>query len=511
MASLTTSLNDLSPANASVNARHREIPPLRGVQGDNFSSGQINYRWELGANQRMCMAKSYIRCRFRITREDGTQLTVSDDVAPAHGFCSHLFKSAEFRIGQQTIERVSDNMARVDALKTRIRKSKSWIDSVGKSTNFWDCDFGKRQLDVVREEDIPDATSIRTVTPEDAGFAAGTTVEYTAADNLLTFSAPNFGKVNVGDVVIVDETAFPVLDVVNGTQVLTDNNILVDVAATADFLVSKLEKKLDCEVEPKRAVDHEVIWQPPMSIFEHSEGLPTGRYELSLSPNNVNDFKQRCVQSLFENKIPGDDFDIQIQDLNLYIYQYDSERVTDTTYYIDLDNVRAQRETLDNANDQMKNFDVAPSTYALTLAIGDTRSYTNTQFPESFFRGDGSDKLQSFYISYAGQQQPSPDARLDLTANKYQVAQVYTDTLMHTGSYYDSGGSEPLAEWRNRGQYYTYLFERDGTDRSSRVSLKLVFESIPTNSEVMLFDHYKSVVSVRIENGLTTNVSIAEQ
>lgn len=522
MSTLTTDLNQLSSVNSSINARHREVPPLRGIQGNNFSSSDINYRWELGANQRMNLAKSYLRLRFRLYKDTGAggpqYLKVSDDVAPAQNFCANLFKSCEFKIGQQTVDRVSSNLTRIDVLRNRIRKSKSWMDSVGASTNFMACEFGKRQLDVCDPASVPGATEINNLSAVELGLNAGNvavTVEATAAGDTLTFAnARDIRSIlRLGDTITLAGVEYTIL-VFNDATVAVVTNVAADVAATANFRIIRKEVSLNCDNKPKRSQTHECIWQPPLAIFEHNEGMPTGRYELTLSPQNVNDFKKRCVESLLDDRNPGGagaDYDLEIIDCNMYVYQYDSERVVNTTYYIDMDNIRAQRETLDAVTDQTKQFDVSPSTYALTMAFGDTRAPTTTQISEAKFKSPSSDELRSFFLSYGGVQQPSPDARLDLQNNAYQVLQVYNDTLMATGSYYDSGGSETVSEWIARGQYYTYIYERDGTDRSTRVNIKLVFGSDPNNTEVLLFDHYKSVATVQVENGIVTNVSVAEQ
>ena len=70
-------------------------------------------------------------------------------------------------------------------------------------------------------------------------------------------------------------------------------------------------------------------------------------------------------------------------------------------------------------NFQQKNFDVSPSTYALTVAYQDLRAGENTALSASKFKAYEVGaiptaaqelNLSRFFINYAGQNLPAPDA-----------------------------------------------------------------------------------------------------
>ncbi len=520
--SLITDESKLDSSNdGRINGRHRQVPPLRGIQNDNFASGNINYRFELGSTQYWVPSKSYLRCKIDITDENGDILLVNDNIAPSMGLMSHLFKSAEFRIGQQTVSRISDNMPRIDSLRKRIRKSKSWMDTVGRSLNFWSPDFKQRQQDVCLGPVASDYVEY-----EREEMKINETASNADGGNDIILSAEvdlHLRGVKNGDLISYRDVVYTILGI-GPDRVIVGENIAGAVAGIDDFTfaIKQPNEYLGSDNKPRRAKTHELIWVPPLSIFEYTKPLPVGRYELSLTPNTLNDFQQRCIESIGA-KVAGTDYKVSIKELNLYIYQYDGPRVSTTEYLVDMDEIRCQRTVLDDNNGgrQMKQFDVSPSTYALTLAFGDTKATQSTEYSESKFKvgksteSDKSESLSGYYISFGGQQQPSPDADpvYDPDNGVDNIAREYVDTLLATGAIYDSGGAETIQEWSARGRYYTKVFDRDRDARDTRVTLSMGFNVPFTNNEaeVLLFDHYRSVAVVTVENGAVTNIVLEEK
>ena len=190
---------------------YQQVPPNRPVNNASFSDGSIEYRFKTNSTKYWIPSRSYLRMRVKMSKADGTALLTSDDVAPVYGFASSLFQNAEFQMSGKTVSRVSDFMPQIDALQTRMNNSKSWVDSVGASTNFWSCDFKHRQSDVTS-----DGFLVREITDEanpvgdpysrsQLGFdvagggapPAGTrnAVQYTEATGLLAFSVNGGGAI----------------------------------------------------------------------------------------------------------------------------------------------------------------------------------------------------------------------------------------------------------------------------------------------------------------------------
>jgi len=146
---LKTSPNQLSSVNMGMsNMTYDKIPPMRDIGGSRFPGGQIVFRWEMAGQKRWIPNRSFLRFRFQLSKADGTQLVVADNVAPNMALVSSLFQSMEFRINDKTVSRIGQNLHQVDTLYNRMNKSKSWLDGYASSTNFYDPDFLKRNADV---------------------------------------------------------------------------------------------------------------------------------------------------------------------------------------------------------------------------------------------------------------------------------------------------------------------------------------------------------------------------
>jgi len=121
--------------------------------------------------------------------------------------------------------------------------------------------------------------------------------------------------------------------------------------------------------------------------------------------------------------------------------------------------------------------------------------------------------LTRFYINYAGQNLPAPDADPEFVEGKDWTAQRYTETQLYSGAYFDTGGAESIEEWQERGAYYHFKWPRDGTDRSTRVTVHQQFATGAdmTNTRVLLFDHSRQVASVQVKAGRVVDVRVEDQ
>ena len=197
---LPTSASELVSANqGTANAQYRQITSTRNVQTTAFHNGVIQFRFETGGNTWFVADKSYFRIRYKYlqVREDGGAYLPplsSGDMAPSMGPSSGLFQSVEVRLNGQTVERIGERLPLIDALKTRMGKSKAWLDSVGRNTNFWSESFEARKQDIavdgyascedsmylVSRENSPLLTTVQ------AGFTAAATFLYVANATVVT-------------------------------------------------------------------------------------------------------------------------------------------------------------------------------------------------------------------------------------------------------------------------------------------------------------------------------------
>lgn len=417
---LKQSPSELSSVNSGISKMsYLQHAPTRDVTGQNFSNGQISFKFSLSGQQWWLPSRTYLRLRARFSAGDNP-LAALADAALSMDLMANMFQSCEFRIQDKTVSKVSDFVAQVDSLNTRLNKSKSYIDSIGSATNSWEALSSSR---------LSSVTTFR-----------------------------------------------------------------------------------------------EFIWTPPLSVFGITEALPAGDYELILTPYNRAALGKRLVESKtnVDEGVAATDFAFVIEDLYLYVAEVMGPRSDNMSYYLDLDNIRCQSDVIKNRSFQAKTFNVSPSTYALTVAYQDGRVGTDTVLSSTKFKSakdtiafdDRHEELNlnRMYIQFAGQSVPSPDAAPSFDANSDRTVQRYLETQLNSGSLFDTGGSETLDEFHERGSYYHFVIPRDGSDRSTAVQVHQGFAagSEVDNMRVLLFDHYKSVARVQIREGRVYSVDVEE-
>jgi hypothetical protein len=271
----------------------------------------------------------------------------------------------------------------------------------------------------------------------------------------------------------------------------------------------------------RHMTEFEITWQPPLSIFKVGHAMPSGKYELVLNPQTASVYKKYAIQSVGGNKIPnlnskgqapsaGAQFQFEVDTMYMYVNTVEGPRYDDGTFLLDLEQTNCASEKIESVSFAQRNFDVSPSTYALSVAYQDIRAGNDTRCSTSQFKSynaavDSEEelKLNRFFINYAGQNLPAPDADPDFTPNKDYTVNRYLDTQIYSGAYYDAGGAETISQWHTRGAYYYFSWSRDGTDRSTRVTVNQQFgggdtPADVTNMRLLLFSHSKQIARISV-------------
>jgi len=544
---LKTTVEELSSANQGTSRmEYEQHPPTRDVTLTNFPNGAIHFRWQTSGQKWWIPSRSYLRIRCNLAKPNAArnaseQLKLADNIAPNMGLCASLFQSAEFRINDKTISRIGDFMPQIDALETRLSKSKGYLESVGAASNLWDVDFSKRQSVVVADGVYnPIVISARTSRTQ-LGFDAATNTVAIAADTgVLTFAQAGGAALPAAlpfvagdeiEIVVggaVGTVRYVVSNVINATTLQLNNLQTIAVAAAA------VEFTRIRNVSPNEArgvEDFELIWQPPLSIFKVGHALPSMKAELVLNPQTASVYQKYAIQSIGVDKTPntatpgapsaGSNYIFNVQSMYFYCNTVEGPRADDVTYLLDLEQTNCQSEQF-GANQNgltQRNFDVSPSTYALTVAYQDARSGSDTRHSSSIFKvsntartsNNEEQKLSRFFINYAGQNLPAPDADPNFTTVKDYTTQRYIESQIYNGAMFDTGGAESLEEWHKRGSYYYFSWPRDGTDRSTRVNVHNEFPGADTTHfRMLLFSHSKQVARVRVQDGRVIDVQLED-
>jgi len=549
---LKKDVSELSSANEGISKmEYEQHPPTRDVVNNSFPNGAIHFRFQTSGQKWWIPSKSYLRMRVQLTKGDGSAVDVAFGSAPNMGFMSNLFQSAEFRINDKVVSRISDFMPQVDALETRLTKSKSWLDSVGESSNWWAESQSLRLAEVASNGTIVKDTVA--ITPPDTvaidtaiGYAANNSVAYDAGTGVVTFAAgagPAVPNTNVsfavGDYLILTDgtigdgaknVKLEVLAVNANATMTVRADIATDIAAANDIRFSRSRPNPIVAPPARRIGEFETVYQPPLSLFKIGHALPCGRYELVLNPQTATSYQKRAIESILGQasinpQLPGvagnaANVKVNVVDFYMYCATVDGPRADDMTYLLDLEQTRCQAEKIDTDSFQQKNFDVSPSTFALTAAYQDLRAGENTALSASKFKSYDAAaqptvsqelKLNRFFINFAGQNLPAPDANPEFQAGRDYTTQRYIESQIYSGAYYDTGGAETIEEYHDRGAYYYFSWPRDGTDRSTRVNVHQQFDGADiTNMRLLLFDHSKQVGRIRIQDGRVVDVQLED-
>ena len=529
---------DLDSSNHGItNSNLRQITASRGINKDSFSSGVQNFKFELAGNKWWRPSKSYMRLRCKLSKTAAVPLRLSDGIAPAMGLCGNLYQNMDFKMGDTTISRVSNNVGQVNVLKQRLEKSRAWTKSIGASTNFWDESFVNRQNAVCQDGVVAGRIVEETLRRQDQiGYNAADTAEYKA------------NKV----VEIVYQNAQPEGTWIAGDlysdiwlQEIAPRQVILDVAASLDFKTWSLQLSQLATITPiaandasqftrtrntsdnsRRVSEMELIWQPPLSIFDYEGALPCGKYELSMLPFNVSQMKLNAIESIGVASKSVDDFVFEVEEIYLYIEELEGENCTDMKYLLDLSQLRMQENVFTTSGFAQRSFDVSPATNALTIAYQDGRVNSDTRVSASKFKiypaaippdaatniiSDYGLSMNRQYFSYSGHNYPPQDAETKFDATTDRTTQRYVESLMQSNAYSDTGGNETIAEFHSAGSYYHQKIYKDRSDGATRAVVYSGFSGVDNaNARVLVFDTHTIVAEVTISNGSIKNVSVAE-
>jgi hypothetical protein len=547
---LKQSEDDLDMSNHKIlNTNLRQITASRGIAADNFSSGIQNFKFEMSGNRWWRPSNSYMRLRCKLTKngnaanptqpsQAGTPLTLSDGIAPAMGLCGNLYQNMDFKMGDTTVSRISNSVAQVDTLKHRLSKSRSWAKSIGASTNFWDESFKQRQNAVCADGVDSDRITQELKRVDIAGYAAADTVQYVAGTNtaiIVYAGAQANGLWKAGDL-YTDYTSGSVEAHQVITAVATTDNItwiihLSQFPAIGNFgptNANQWSRTRFTGTRSQRVSEFELVWTPPLSIFDYEGCLPCGRYELSMLPFSKEQMKKNAIESIGLASKLDTDYHFEVDDIYLCIEELEGENCTDMKYLLDLTQTRAQSFPFTAGTGfSQKSFDISPATRAITIAYQDSRTFSDTRITASKFKiqedivpqdaalrinSDFALKLSRQYFSYGASNYPPQDSDPKFDATTDRTTQRYVESLMQSRAYHDTGGSESLSEFHDAGSYYHQKIYRPKGDGSTRCVVHSSFASAVDSkfAEVLLFDEYSIVAQVTLANGAIKEIVVEE-
>jgi hypothetical protein len=537
---------------------YQEEPGDRTAVGTQFESGLVKFRLDNAGTNWWIPAKSYwrIRATFGMCRDNGEPflpIQLGADIAPAMGFCSTLFKSVEAIAKDKTIERVSERVAEIGTIRTRIGMSKSWLDSTGFLTNMWGASFAERHNMIAQQGYLANRVDgygfgSYEYDAVDLGYGGGTTAAYNSATQLVTLvpNTPldeNNVSIRRGDIFRISAAnrVFQVLHTVDSTDQPSSllfnvtelkGNSIGDIVADVDFGLYKIADS-ETNLAPG-ASSFEMIYKPELGLFDYQNGLPPGaQWEILFNPFENTQYKQRCVESQQTALVPRrgdqaqnlqDDFDVDITFFRAYFFYAVGDRFDNGSYYIDTIHARCQLAYLPtNATSLTQtNFEVQPKTNAMAIAFQDQEMGVNTLRSVTRFiiRRTATApfgqqmNLTRMWIQYNSEIKPRPDwtgqylapSETDSLVFKTNYwLRLWTDTLLESNQFFSEGGSEDFNTWVVRGPFIYNMWPKDAYANNTRVNVNTQFSTpfSPAGSMpiLLLFNFWRSATRFYHRNG----------
>lgn len=483
---------------------YQQITPLKDIRGSNFPNATIRIPFEL-TNRTWVPRDSYLRFRIKFTKANGEFLACSDDIAPNMGTIANLFQNIKLEMAGKCVEEISDYIPQIDALHTRLNNSKTWLDGVGKSTNWWQYNQRERMREV-SDDGVGIFYPACTVGDNrvEMGFDANNNTVAIDDVGLLTFAVgaggaalPLVNPYQVGDIFRIFGVDYLVLDVLN--------NITMEVSKGNPFPANTSDwfRVPAAQVPSSLRSNVEFIWKPPLGIWD-SPMMPPGMYSLIFVPANEANYQNMSVESVRENKLQNIDFKMEIEDIYLYLYTMrDNPFANKTSSTIPFTTIKAQVEDLDSLGLQQKQFALVRPISAMTVCFQDKTVISDTRFSASKFKVRNSLELslERLFLQYRGVKLPSPDSDPDYTKPNDYLTQRYFETLMYSGQMEDG---ESKTDWLQRGPYYHFALDDNDPELNNDKKAVISFQfssDLSTSGQIIFFYHNDKQLLLTLKNG----------
>lgn len=477
----------------------------RSIAGSEFISGSQDFLFNVSGNQKWSPARSYFRLRCSLRKDAGiVQPLASDRLAFAENFVANLYSNIYCYIGNVDISSVTQFCGQAGMIRNRLSKTKPWLDSIGKSSYYLVPSLEER-INSLSSDALPDGTFTRT-NRTTLGFDALNQVAIVAATGVLTFTAnvgadpPNTNVAfRAGDVIALSGSYYTVT-VVNANKTMTVSpkpsaNI---VAATLDF------DRIRFKVPTSNKNEIEILFQPPVGLFNTSAVLPSGSYRISMMPHSN---LIGAVQS-DAAKVYGTDYNINIESLHFFMSVFRSETSFDSgTYYLGLDEWNIQQKAIvGGAAQNSLNFTLPASTVGIATFAQSTVSGADTRVPPGVFTNLANDTLdlRHLQITYANTSKPNTDWDSEYQTTKNHLISRYHET--YTNCDLVKYSCETFDDWVNRGGLYYFNWVRSADDRSTECQLTCSFGTLADATRMFVASAYRNVIKVNVSSGFITSV-----
>ena len=282
----------------------------------------------------------------------------------------------------------------------------------------------------------------------------------------------------------------------------------------------------------------EIIWKPPLGIFDVAHNLPTTTHELHMVIPN--DYQTRCFDFGRQNldatalgsgsggrimpfglgATPGAENKgqvyLRIEGFELYCGMAMGPRADEAKFVLDMREYRMTPYSIPEQQTGLPNtypFNLSPTTASVCVAFQSAKAGNGTcslskfVVPTQYTPRGAETALDRFYVTFANQNRPREENESQLSYRGYSETEMgtqyntvdqgvqyftqrYMETMINAGQLFRPGGCESFEEWLERGAYYNWVWPRDGGDLSTRFHVNVAFKPVGENRDA---DNIKEV------------------
>lgn len=516
-----------------VDFSHVEISCQKPISGSSFAQGMQQFIFSYGRPSAWIPSQSYFLMDVTVEGANANQPPlVSEALALVEDCGNAAYQSVYFISGGCVVDQVTNFVQQTSAVKHRIRKPESWFKALGAGAAAYNGSFTRRCEAISQFGSSPDPDNyiIYRASP------SATTVAIADNTGIVSYvgTAPDF---LVGDILVITGVQYPLAD-----QTHAETKSLNAVIATADWYILRRKALRTYKAKNRQ----QVIFQPPLGIFQSSEILPGGSFEFQLTPSAS--YKTLMIEST-KNVTATDDgvansadhYKVTINNLRFYAAMC-KESIPDTTKQLFLMEYFVQSKQLTTGSMNLQ-FSVPPTTNALMVFAQSTAAGTggaNSMYPVTRFVSSSTTNvdfdltLQNIQISYANKSLPMNPWQSNFSEGTSagppsvvaypiigstcddRLIQWYYQGFIDTSQLNREGGVEDLQLWLNRGPIFKFSFDRDSQDRSTEVNLIIsysgganAYDASATPTNIFLVAQYIKPVELTFAGGMVTNVRVA--
>jgi hypothetical protein len=121
-------------SNQYIEKQWREITSRNPIRDGEFTAGLKDFRFSVGQGYGLIPNQSYFRLELQLLCNGKPAATETENPAAitfADGVCGNLFKNIMFQMGGQTVSSLTNSPGQCEIVKSRLRSSKTYDESVG--------------------------------------------------------------------------------------------------------------------------------------------------------------------------------------------------------------------------------------------------------------------------------------------------------------------------------------------------------------------------------------------